>query len=698
MGIIMKKFSQTVVSKGKKDKVIKEAKDHIKKWKSYYNDNNEYFKNMVDFINGEQWERDAKVDYQNAGKVMLTFNKIRPYVRQLIGDDKKITVDIKLRNVGANNAKDGEEKATQEKESLLRGLLRNIAYHSNSLRIYNNAYTDSVEGGYGSWRVIVAKDKTENVLRIETVLNPLNCYWDVGAKDTCKTDGNYCGIVTYITKEEFKNRYPKFEYPDEFTSADDYALSWGDEKKIAICEEYRTDQYKEKIFVMQDGSTVPEAQVLENPEMIEQVKEEKTLTKTRVLHYKFTDQHLLEKSETPFDELPILFVPGYIRTINKKEKIFSFVDDARDAQRLLNFIGSEIAEWLKLTKKTKFMVPAAMIDKYINDWNNPDQASTALRYDPHVAPGYKPETITPPAMPADLVSQFQRAEMDIQIALGRYEANIGQASNEKSGLAIFNRALEGNANLEEFRDNRNYAIAKTGKIILNAIPKVYDTPRSVNITDNKGEDNSSQINQVQFDPMKMQSQMQPTFKENSYSVEISVGPSFAMQKQNTAKMTLELIRADPTGKAYGLLAEKVAENLDVNNSYQIAARLRTLVDPSILQQEEDPMAAKQAQQQAQQQQQQQQQLQQEMQSLQLKNAQTDITTKIQKMMDSHSDAMSNHIKAMAEAFEAHTQRLMAAAKAKVEEDRSAAETIKAHSDVVKTQIQLETQALKSREV
>lgn len=692
----MIKFSKKRFSKDKEDKILMQAKDHIKLWNTFYRENNDYFKSMINFINGEQWETDAKADYRNAGKIMLTFNKIRPYIRQLLGDDKKITVDIKIRNVGANNATDPQQENQMQNTEHLIGLVRNIAYHSNSLRIYNEGYTNAIEGGYGAWRVLVVKTGSVNNLRLEKITNPLNCFWDKNAKDPCKTDGEYAGFITYISKQEFKNRYPGYEYPDAsvFTPVDAFSMLWGDEDKIAICEEYRREQYKVKQHTLDDGSTITDEQLLADPMLKERIESSENISKSRISHYKFTDHYLLEKSETPFEELPLIFEPGYTRIIDRQEKTFSFAHDARDPQRELNFIGSEVAEWLKITKKTKFMVPSRMIEKFIDDWNNPDHASTALRYDPDAAPGYKPETINPPPMPSDLVTQYQRAELDIQIALGRYEANIGAASNEKSGIAIFNRALEGNASLEEFRENRNYAIAKTGKIILNAIPKLYDTPRSITITDAKGKDKDIQINQMQFNASSVQHEMSQTFPENTYSIEVAVGPSFPMQKLNTAKMALELIKADPSGRAYGLLADKVAENLDVNNAYQIASRLRSLVPADILTKEDNPQQAQQQQQMSTQQAQQQQQLQQEMQNLQLQNAQLDLIAKKQEMMDNHMKAMSGHIEAMAKSFEAQTGRLESGQKAAVGSQKAHAEIVKSQNEALKSQYELRKQVAK----
>jgi len=695
VGINMTKFSQKRFSKNKRGDIIKDGKNHLGQWRSFYKDNLTYFRESVNFCNGQQWEQDAKASYSNSGKVMLTFNKIRPFIRQILGEDRKFSVDIKLRNVGDNSENTPQEKETQQNETVLRGLVRNIAYHSRAIRIYNDSYQDSLEGGFGCWRIVVLKEGVHNEIKIESIRNPLSAYWDPNAKSPCKTDGEFGGVITYISKKEWERRYPSIPFPEtsEFTPSGEFNMEWGTSERIGIVEEYRREKYSVKKYITEDGQELTQEEIDEDPEIEGLVVKTKTVTKSRIIHYKFTDKHLLEQSQTPFMDIPIIFNGGYVRLLDGIETIYSFHDDARDSQRELNFIGSDIAEWLKLSKKTKFIAPMRQIERYIEQWNNPDRADSVLPYDPDGAPGYKPDPITIPSMPTDLVAQYMRAEQDIKMALGRYDANIGAAKENQSGVAGFINAIQGNSTIEIFRENRNFAIAETGRLILNAIPRVYDDTRNITITSDDEDEKDVPINQSKFDAMQMSHTHNQTFADNSYSIEVSVGNSFPMQKSENAKLAMELIRIDTTGHAYPLLAEFIAENLDTSKASKMADRLRSLVPPNILMQEDNPQGAEMQKQQAQQAAQAQQKQKEQMEQLAMKNAEADLSTKLHKMMDDHTKAMASHTDSMANMLKAVTDRYQASHQQNISSIKATAEIEKSQNEALKSKYELGKQVV-----
>ncbi len=685
----MTKFSQKRFNDDKKTKVIAEAKDHISNFRTLWEDNLNMYEEMTRFINGQMWEKDAEAAYKRSQRVMLTFNKIRPYIKQIVGEDLGFSVDIKIRNISTiETVGDQQAKEADQNKDLLAGLVRNIAYHSRTQQIYGNSYIQVLEGGFSAWRVLVIDDGENRALRIRGVDNPLQCYWDLSAKNKTKTDGDFCGLVSYMSKDAFMRDYPGYPYPDSFTSADTYKNDWGDENRIAICEEYRRETYKEKVYITQDGQEFSEEDLEENPLIEPMIVRERTDKKSRIVHYKFTDHYLLDWTETPFTDLPLVCVPGYSRIIDGKQRTYSFAIDAKDPQRMLNFIGSEIAQWLKITKKTKFLSPAKMIDAFIKDWQDPDSPSTALQYDPSVAPGYKPEPIPALPMPQDLVEQYQRAEQDIQIALGRYESNIGARSNEVSGIAIFNKAMQGNSTLAEYRDARNEAIAETGKIILNAIPNIYDAERTISITNENDEDEEVKINSPKLDLNSGQYQMKKTFEKNKYSVEVDVGDSFPMQRSATAQLGIELIKADPTGQAYPLVADIIAESIDVDGALKIAERLRTLVPPQIIAQETgkptppDPnqvMQQQMAQQMAQ--------LQMQEQQIKIQAQQLQMQVEQQKASDDHLRALNDRMKALSDVLNAQTNQAKVGNDVALSKQKLAAEMARTEAEILKVESQ-----------
>ncbi len=62
-----------------------------------------------------------------------------------------------------------------------------------------------------------------------------------------------------------------------------------------------------------------------------------------------------------------------------------------------------------------------------------------------------------------------------------YKASLGAPSNERSGKAINARKVEGDVGTYHFHDNRAMALQHSYTILVDMIPRVYDTNRIVRI-------------------------------------------------------------------------------------------------------------------------------------------------------------------------------------------------------------------------
>jgi hypothetical protein len=709
--VLMKKYSQQKINKKDATAIISEGRKHVEDWRAYYADNIERHRNSVKFINinDEMWSREERRAFDAAHRIRLSVNKVRPRIKQLLGEDRQYEVDIKLREVSEDKEKMaapmttpqgmmgnpqassqaipsqiaqssmGNQSQTPNFSEILTGLVRNIAYHSRSLSIYNSGYENAVEGGYGGWRIIVCEKGGKNELRIARINNILNAYFDPIAKNLVKTDGEYAGVSAYMSKSEYNRKYgDRFPYPTSFEFPRETTFDWGNDERITICEEYRRETYKIKLFKLEDDSEIDADELKASPQLKDVIVSSRIEERNRIVHYKFTFNYLLEHTETPFENLPIFFVPGSLKYIDGKEYTFSFVEDAKDAQRQLNFIASDIYEWLKITKKTKYMASTDMIKGHEQSWNDPSAAESILPFNPGGAGEVQaPIPVTPPRMPQDLVDQYMRLQQDIEFALGRYAANVGAPSNETSGIAVFNRALQGNSSLEIQRNNRNYAIAETGKEILRAIPKVYDTPRSIVITNAAGKDINISINQMRFDGKTAQYVQEKTFEQNAATIEVSVGASFPMQRANTAKLMLDMIKLDPSGRTYPLVARYIPKLLQVDQADKYSKVLETLVPPDILAEERGESVPPN-----------------QMQQMEMMEKQLEIMKQKQDLTNTHMETMQKHIEGMVDIYNAQTERMKVTADTSVQSQKAQAEIRKSDSELQKVELEMQRDVLK----
>ena len=73
------------------------------------------------------------------------------------------------------------------------------------------------------------------------------------------------------------------------------------------------------------------------------------------------------------------------------------------------------------------------------------------------------------------------AANDMQMVSGQYEASMGADSQELSGKAVQQRQSAGENGAFHYMQNFQMAVRKTGKILLDLIPKIYTAERVVKI-------------------------------------------------------------------------------------------------------------------------------------------------------------------------------------------------------------------------
>ena len=85
---------------------------------------------------------------------------------------------------------------------------------------------------------------------------------------------------------------------------------------------------------------------------------------------------------------------------------------------------------------------------------------------------------------------------EIKSTTGIYSASLGDRDNETSGRAILAQQRKSDIGNFTFIDNVARAIKYTGLVILDLIPKIYDSARVVQIMGADGEQKLQRINQL----------------------------------------------------------------------------------------------------------------------------------------------------------------------------------------------------------
>jgi hypothetical protein len=251
--------------------------------------------------------------------------------------------------------------------------------------------------------------------------------------------------------------------------------------------------------------------------------------------------------------------------------------------------------------------------------------------------------MNPPAMQSGLLQQAAISAQDIQQATGVFEAAQQATPENRSGRAVIALQQEADLGQSLFMDNLAQAIEHTGRVILDLIPKYYDTQRVVRL---RGEDSGSRFVEINKpiltpDGLKIQNDL----TRGKYDVRVGGGPSFRTRRIEAAASMVELARVFP--QVLQVAGDLVAKNLDWPGADEMAERLKKLLPPGIADDEDLTDEQKAA---IQQQQQQQQQVQQQAVQLEFADKQANIdntiadtATKQAKAVNTFSETEQNDV-------------------------------------------------------
>ena len=330
----------------------------------------------------------------------------------------------------------------------------------------------------------------------------------------------------------------------------------------------------------EDALEQPEIETLYDEGMPVRIEEQRPSKRSKIMHRKIAGDYILEESEFPAEDLPVIFVDqNSYYDKSGKQVCRPFVIDAIDAQRYLNYLGTQSAYILKISRYDQFMGSKKNVQSLDTqrDWKDPQNVKGMIAYDESPS-GAKPEQLRPPELSASLMQQYQRAIDDMYTSTGLYPTRMGQQGNEISGAAIDARTRQGSYSTYVAFNSINRAITAGGVIVNQMIPRVYDSERVVSLmTPDKGRQNII-VNQ-QMD--EYGSRIKNDLSKGSFEVRLQAGPSYEGQKAQALESLNMVLQANP--QLLNLFADLYAENLPLVNTIEIKNRLKTIVPPEILQ-------------------------------------------------------------------------------------------------------------------
>lgn len=531
---------------------------------------------------GEQWPEQAKREREQEGRPCLTLNKMPTFIRQVVNDSRINSPQIKVKPV--------DDDADPDTAEVLSGLIRNIEYTSQADVAYDTALDAAVTGGMGFWRVATEYCDEQSFAQdifIHRITNPLSVVFDSHSESLDGSDWRHASLIDHLTEDELKRRH---KAKKDVGSFDGEVGQNDDEDLIRIAEFWHVDEVSEKLLMLSDGSVLTEDEYLKpHPEIGIPLKDilsdlgvvvaRERKSSKRVVKQYICGSEIIETNDWAGKWIPIVPVFGDEVFCNGKRYLKSLIRDAKDSQQNFNYWRSGATEAVALGPKTPFIGPSGAFDSAAAKWATANVKNHPyIEYDGGIAPQRQPFV----GVPAGMLQEAMNASDDMKAIIGIYDASLGARSNETSGKAIMARQREGDVSTFHFIDNLAKSIAHTGRILVDLIPKIYDTERVIRVIGADGESKNV--------PLKQKTEHKGVERifdlgVGKYDVAVDTGPSFTTQREEAATQMIELIRGYPN--AAPIIGDLLAKNLNWPDADEIAKRLKAMLPPQIQQLESE---------------------------------------------------------------------------------------------------------------
>ena len=335
---------------------------------------------------GDQWPDKVKQQREQENRPCLTINRMPAFIRQVVNESRQNKPGIIVSPV--------DNGADVETARVISGLIRSIERRSHAEVSYDTAIDHAVSGGFGFFKLgidYVGEDSFDMECRIERIPNPLMVHWDVASTAFDASDWRYAFVSDFLTRAEFKKRYPKAA-PVEFSgeSSDDYAAQWlQDEDTIRLAEFWQREERKRKILKLSNGNVVRADMIPKlGREMLadggfdsnaasddDLIAAYLDITGAEVLAERYATYHdvtrriisgveVLEEEEWPGSTIPVCPVWGDEVVIEGRRHFRSMIRDARDPQVMFNYWRTASTELVALVPKAPWVGPAGFAEGF----------------------------------------------------------------------------------------------------------------------------------------------------------------------------------------------------------------------------------------------------------------------------------------------------------------------------------------------
>ena len=573
----------------KEQKMVERAKERFTASMSYESEQRADMNADTKFVRlggHHQWDDAAVQSRTMIGqeRPILTINRIAAFNNQVINEIRQNRPAIKIRPC--------DDHADVETAEIFQGVIRNIESQSNAGIAYETAAMQMVDNGLGYFRIIpqyVTDDAWEQELVFKRVPDFNAVVFDPNSKEPDGSDARWAGIMEEIPKDDFDELYP--EESKGWSASGIADNDWTNKKVVRIFEYFEKKETPEEINLLADGRVLWTSELQPTDTQIVSKRKSKRVT---VCWYKIGADTILEKTELPIKYIPIIPCIGNEVWADGKRTIYGLTRHGKSPQQLYNYQSSCEAEYLALSPLSPWTASIEAIQGYESEYKNANRSPVSVlpynAYDDMGRALPKPERQQPAQVPTGIVNAKVAAIDDIKSSLGIYDAALGANPNDQSGKAVLSLQRQASQGTYHYSANMARSIQHAGRILVDWIPKVYDTERIMRIL---GEDDevdhvtiSPDIQGAKEERQDERGEIQKIYNLSvgRYDVVADVGASYATKRQESAESMMQMIQSHP--EIMQIAGDLIVKNLDWAGADAISERMKKMLPPQLQEQPE----------------------------------------------------------------------------------------------------------------
>lgn len=497
----------------------------------------------LEFAYRDQWKEQDRTKRDGEKRPCIIVRRSKQFLDHIKNENRQNKPQIKVSPV--------DDGAQEVYATNRQGLIRHIQYDSKASQAIQRGYDFSVDMGRGWVETVteyVHNSTFDQKLMIESVNDQFSIYPDIAREEPDYSDMKHCFKNERMRREVFEDRYGEDVDQCEWNRGS--TNPWIEKDFLTVAKYYVIEQKDRELWRVNIDGTEENVFVDEIDGDPKQYKnniiERRTIKTNMVKIYLLSGTEVLSEEESVFTTIPLVPFIGEETYINNTYDLKGVTRDIIDLGRQYNFYNSQETELMSNAPKTPYIGAAGQFEGLEHQWEDNDSASHYKEYNPitHAGGGLVP----PPQradfvnFPAGLAQGKQEIVADMQAVTGYYNTSSGATSNETSGTAIRQRINQGNTASFHFQDNANNALTSLGRIINDALPKVYK--RKGRIITILGEDDEESTFELGGEEGAEKGESEAgnigSFGEGEFAVVVSVGPSYNTKREEAVANMMDI--------------------------------------------------------------------------------------------------------------------------------------------------------------